>query len=123
MIEEKYDQVRRLINMGKERGYLLYDEVNDMFPAEVQPSGEIDDLFSIDGAPYVGEEDCCDRLDRLEEGGKFRRQIFETTSSLSVSGKESVPSPETIPGSGHRVLETPGFEGKYQPKPSGQCVR
>src|SRR5229473_4707906 len=46
MIEEKYDQVRRLINMGKERGYLLYDEVNDMLPAEVQPSGGIDDLFS-----------------------------------------------------------------------------
>ena len=43
MIEEKYDQVRRLINMGKERGYLLYDEVNDMLPAEVQPSEEIDD--------------------------------------------------------------------------------
>src|SRR5713101_7266048 len=47
VIEEKYDPVRRLINMGKERGYLLCDEVNDMFPAEVQPSGEIDDLLSI----------------------------------------------------------------------------
>jgi len=46
VIEERYDQVRRLINMGKERGYLLYDEVNDMRPVEVQPSGEIDDLFS-----------------------------------------------------------------------------
>jgi RNA polymerase primary sigma factor len=46
VIKEKYDQVRRLINMGKERGYLLYDEVNDMLPAEVQPLGEIDDLFS-----------------------------------------------------------------------------
>ena len=46
VIEEKYDQVRRLINMGKERGYLLNDEVNDMLPAKVQPSGEIDDLFS-----------------------------------------------------------------------------
>ena len=46
VIEEKYDQVRRLINMGKERGYLLYDEVNDMRPAEVQPSEDIDDLFS-----------------------------------------------------------------------------
>ena len=33
-------------------------------------------------------------------------------SSLSVSGKESVPSLETIPGCGHRVLETLGFEGK-----------
>ena len=47
MIEKKYDQVRRLINMGKERGYLLYDEVNDLLPAEVQPSGEIDNLLSI----------------------------------------------------------------------------
>src|SRR6266852_7271038 len=46
VIEEKYDQVRQLINMGKERGYLLYDEVNDMLPAEVHSSGEIDDLFS-----------------------------------------------------------------------------
>jgi RNA polymerase primary sigma factor len=47
VIEKKYDQVRRLINMGKERGYLLYDEVNDLLPAEVQPSGEIDNMFSI----------------------------------------------------------------------------
>jgi RNA polymerase primary sigma factor len=46
VIEEKYDQVRRLLKMGKERGYLLYDEVNDKLPAEEQPSGKIDDLFS-----------------------------------------------------------------------------
>src|SRR6266849_9312593 len=46
VIEEKYDQVRQLINMGKERGYLLYDEVNDILPAEVHSSGEIDDLLS-----------------------------------------------------------------------------
>jgi len=26
-IEEKYDEVRQLINIGKEKGYLLYDEV------------------------------------------------------------------------------------------------
>jgi RNA polymerase primary sigma factor len=46
VIEEKYDQVRQLINMGKERGYLLYDEVNDLLPAEVHSSEEIDDLLS-----------------------------------------------------------------------------
>ncbi|MCL5287262.1 MAG: RNA polymerase sigma factor RpoD, partial [Acidobacteria bacterium] len=45
-IEEKYDQVRQLIAMGKERGYLLYDEVNDLLPAEVHSSEEIDDLLS-----------------------------------------------------------------------------
>src|SRR5438445_5692788 len=32
--------------MGKERGYLLYDEVNDILPAEVHSSEEIDDLLS-----------------------------------------------------------------------------
>jgi RNA polymerase primary sigma factor len=45
-IEEKYDQVRQLITMGKERGYLLYDEVNDILPPEVHSSEEIDDLLS-----------------------------------------------------------------------------
>jgi RNA polymerase primary sigma factor len=45
-LEEKYDQVRQLIAMGKERGYLLYDEVNDLLPAEIHSSEEIDDLLS-----------------------------------------------------------------------------
>jgi len=45
-LEEKYDQVRQLVAMGKERGYLLYDEVNDILPAEVHSSEEIDDLLS-----------------------------------------------------------------------------
>jgi RNA polymerase primary sigma factor len=45
-LEEKYDQVRQLIAMGKERGYLLYDEVNDLLPPEIHSSEEIDDLLS-----------------------------------------------------------------------------
>jgi RNA polymerase primary sigma factor len=45
-LEEKYDQVRQLITLGKERGYLLYDEVNDILPAEVHSSEEIDDLLT-----------------------------------------------------------------------------
>ncbi|MEE8201421.1 MAG: RNA polymerase sigma factor RpoD [Candidatus Acidoferrales bacterium] len=45
-IEEKYDQVRQLIAMGKERGYVLYDEVNDLLPAEVHSSDEIDEVLS-----------------------------------------------------------------------------
>jgi RNA polymerase primary sigma factor len=32
--------------MGKERGYLLYDEVNDLLPVEVHSSNEIDAAFS-----------------------------------------------------------------------------
>ena len=46
VIEEKYDQVRQLIGIGKERGYLLYDEVNDILPPEMHSSEEIDEVLS-----------------------------------------------------------------------------
>jgi RNA polymerase primary sigma factor len=42
VIEEKYDQVRQLISIGQERGYLLYDEVNDILPPEVHSPQEIE---------------------------------------------------------------------------------
>ena len=45
-IEEKYDQMRHLIALGKERGYLLFDEVNDILPPEVNSPEEINDLLS-----------------------------------------------------------------------------
>ena len=45
-IEEKYDEIRQLIAMGKEKGYLLIDEVNELLPAAVTSSEELDDLFS-----------------------------------------------------------------------------
>jgi RNA polymerase primary sigma factor len=45
-IEEKHKEVRQLIDIGKERGYLLYDEVNDTLPPEVHSSEEIDEVLS-----------------------------------------------------------------------------
>ena len=44
-IEDRHDQVQSLISMGKERGYVLYGEVNDILPAEVYSSEETDDLL------------------------------------------------------------------------------
>jgi len=75
-IEEKYDEVRQLIQVGKEKGYLLYDEVNEMLPSEITSSEELDDLFNAFGSAgievvdsdkaYRGEKDF-DR-DGSEEG-------------------------------------------------------
>ncbi len=48
-IEEKYDEIRQLITIGKEKGYLLYDEVNELLPADITSSEELDDLFSTFG--------------------------------------------------------------------------
>ena len=45
--EDKYDQVNKLIILGKEKGYLLYDEVNDLLPSEVHSPEDLDDLLSM----------------------------------------------------------------------------
>ena len=48
-LEEKYDEVRQLIQIGKDKGYLLYDEVNELLPGEINASDELDELFTTFG--------------------------------------------------------------------------
>jgi RNA polymerase primary sigma factor len=45
--DDKYDQVGKLITLGKEKGYLLYDEVNDLLPSDVHTAEDLDDLLSM----------------------------------------------------------------------------
>jgi RNA polymerase primary sigma factor len=52
-IEDKYDEVRQLVNIGKEKGYLLYDEVNELLPSEITSSEELDDLFNTFGSAGI----------------------------------------------------------------------
>src|SRR6267378_3890714 len=53
-LEEKYDEVQKLIDIGKEKGYLLYDEVSDLLPPEISASAEdLDDLFSAFGTAGI----------------------------------------------------------------------
>jgi len=44
--QEKFDQIRNLISVGKERGYLLTDEVNGVLAAEEHTTEELDTLFA-----------------------------------------------------------------------------
>ena len=52
-IEEKYDEIKHLITIGKEKGYLLYEEVNELLPADITSSEELDDLFSTFGSAGI----------------------------------------------------------------------
>jgi RNA polymerase primary sigma factor len=53
-LEEKYDEVQKLIDIGKEKGYLLYDEVSDLLPPEITASAEdLDDLFTAFGTAGI----------------------------------------------------------------------
>ena len=48
-LDEQYDEVRQLIELGKEKGYLLYDEVNELLPANITRSDLLDELFTAFG--------------------------------------------------------------------------
>lgn len=48
-IEERYEEVQRLILLGKDRGYLLFNELNELLPAEITSSEELDELFDLFG--------------------------------------------------------------------------
>lgn len=34
-LEDKYDEVQKLIDMGRDKGYLSYDEVSEHLPPEI----------------------------------------------------------------------------------------
>ena len=46
------DGVQQLIDLGKQKGYLTYEEVNDALPANVVSADQIDDVMSL-----LGDED------------------------------------------------------------------
>ena len=55
-------EVKKLIDLGKEKGYLTYDDVNDMLPAEVVSPDQIDDVMSIFGEMEIEVVDANQRV-------------------------------------------------------------
>jgi len=47
--KDTIDQVNQLIDMGRDKGFLTYEEVNDVLPSEVVSPDQIDDLMIMFG--------------------------------------------------------------------------
>ncbi len=45
--EDKFEAIRQLISVGKERGYLLYEEVNEVLPPDLQSSDDVDEVLAL----------------------------------------------------------------------------
>ncbi len=45
-IEEKYGRLKKLVDAGKEKGFLLYDEINDLLPDDSAGGPAIEDLLA-----------------------------------------------------------------------------
>ena len=72
-------RIEQLIDLGRERGYLTYDEVNDMLPRHMLTSEELDDVMIM-----FGEMDI-----RVIDGAKkaklaVQKQLQDKTNRLFV---------------------------------------
>src|SRR3989442_134663 len=52
-LEDKYDDIKKLIDGRKEKGYLTYDQVNDLIPHDVHSPEDLDDMLTTIGTQGI----------------------------------------------------------------------
>jgi len=87
--EIQSDEFKKLILLGKEKGFLTYDDVNDMLPPDVTSSDQIDDIIMLFGEKNI------DIID-IEQGEKL---LVKKTAEDMVPSKFPVTL-SLVPGVG-----------------------
>jgi len=81
---QETDQVKQLINLGKEKGYLTYDEVNDLLPPEIVSSDQIDDLMMMFGEMDIEVVDAAHKLKVPKQREALERSPVEEELELDA---------------------------------------
>ena len=85
--------IEKIIAIGKQKGYLTYDEVNELLPEDISSSEDIDRIFEL-----LGEEDI--RLVENEQAKEIEKQIEppqkEAIDYLYCQGSMSLTWPRKL---------------------------
>ena len=74
-LDDKFDGLQRLVQMGKEKGYVLYDEVSEVLPGDLNGGAELDEVLAgLDGAG----------IEILEEAKDFEKKLEESEELLDL---------------------------------------
>ncbi|MGH7164454.1 MAG: RNA polymerase sigma factor region1.1 domain-containing protein, partial [Nitrospiraceae bacterium] len=92
--EELQVEVKKLISLGKQKGYLTYEELNSTLPAEMVSSEQLSNLMTIFGEMVIeivdgseGERDQrkhADNEEVAEEGGE-REELEEGEKEIDLT--------------------------------------
>jgi RNA polymerase primary sigma factor len=91
--EELLGEVKKLISIGKEKGYLTYDELNNTLPAEMVSSEQIGNLMSMFGEMDIEIVDSADG-DREQKLGESEEPVEEVEEAEEVEGKDEIEEEE-----------------------------
>ncbi|MHC1696516.1 MAG: RNA polymerase sigma factor RpoD [Geobacteraceae bacterium] len=97
MAKKSLDEVKQLIDLGKEKGFLTYDEVNDLLPPDIVSSDQIDDVMSMFGEMDIEVVDSAQKVKipkvklDLEEEEELEGEQEEVEFEPGVLGRTSDP--------------------------------
>ncbi|OGW64037.1 MAG: RNA polymerase sigma factor RpoD [Nitrospirae bacterium RIFCSPHIGHO2_01_FULL_66_17] len=94
--DDKLDEVKHLISLGKEKGFLTYDELNNALPADVLSSEQLDNLMVMFGEmdievvdsaeegrfPPLAESE--DEVEEVEEGEELGEEFLEDEKEKEI---------------------------------------
>ncbi len=87
-IDEKYeDDIQKLMDQGKEKGYLTYGEVNDLLPDNMHSADDLDDLITTINTQGI---------DLLEGEPKFAGEKFDAEHAEEGDDVELDLTPGTL---------------------------
>ena len=101
-IEVKYAGIKELLVLGKEKGYLLYDEINDALPDDISSAKDLDNIFYLLGDSGI------EVIDSEEELQVSKEKVPPKTGGNTESDTESTPG--TLEN-GHRSSFDSGRRG------------
>jgi RNA polymerase primary sigma factor len=95
--EPKLEELDRLISMGKQKGYLTYDEVNDALPSDIVSLDQLDDIMMMFGSMDIEVVDSA-------KSGRLPSEVRAAT-----------PAPDEDDGDGPEPIDlTPGPVGRTE---------
>jgi len=86
--KDTIDQVNQLIDIGKEKGFLTYEEVNDILPSDVVSPEQIDDLMIMFGEMDI---EIVDGTQKVKIPKRKLNKIPEETEGEAEGEVEQVP--------------------------------
>jgi RNA polymerase primary sigma factor len=96
-IEDRYSAVKQLVEIGKEKGYLLYDEICDLLPDEVLAlPDELDDIyqrFSDVGVELIDRPERYQNREDLEAVSEFDKKEEEVLDFTTLAEHEKTNDP------------------------------
>ena len=86
-------EINQLVSQGKEKGYLTYEEVNDVLPSDVVTPEQIDDLMALFSENEIAIVDTSSKGEKIAASKEGKKGDTEEDAQAAKSDSVSIDDP------------------------------